>query len=415
MPGSVRGRQPVLRGDRCRFWCSIRAGLTVEEASACLGIDGSTGGRWFSKAGGVLPPVSLVEPVKSRTLNIAEREKILAGINQGLSIRAIAASLGRAPSTVSRELARNLRQKYFRPASRRGPRPLAWNYSPHLSQYRAETGAARPKVAKLAERPRLRQEVQDRLEEEHSPEQIAARLRVDFPDEPEMWVSHETIYQSLYVQGRGALRRDLAVRLRTGRALRKPRRRAAERRGRIPDMVNISERPPEVEDRAVPGHWEGDLIVGANSGSAIGTLVERMTGFVMLLHLPDNHGADAVQEAMVNAMSQLPAVLKKTLTWDQGSEMSNHVQIAAATDLDIYFCDPHSPWQRGSNENTNGLLRQYFPKSTDLSVYAPDYLEHVALKLNNRPRKRHAWKTPAEQLDQLFSEPFNPPGVALTG
>ena len=415
MPGSVRGRQPVLRGDRCRFWCSIRAGLTVEEASACLGIDGGTGRRWFSKAGGVVPAVSLVEPVKSRTLNIAEREKILAGINQGLSIRAIAASLGRAPSTVSRELARNLRQKYFRPPSRRGPRPLAWNYSPHLSQYRAETSAARPKVAKLAERPRLRQEVQDRLEEEHSPEQIAARLRADFPDEPEMWVSHETIYQSLYVQGRGALRRDLAVRLRTGRALRKPRRKTAERRGRIPGMVNISERPPEVEDRAVPGHWEGDLIVGKNSGSAIGTLVERTTGFVMLLHLPDNHGADAVQEAMVAAMSQLPAVLKKTLTWDQGSEMSNHVQIAAATDLDIYFCDPHSPWQRGSNENTNGLLRQYFPKGSDLSVYAPDYLEHVAMKLNNRPRKRHGWKTPAETLDQLLSEPFNPPGVALTG
>jgi IS30 family transposase len=257
--------------------------------------------------------------------------------------------------------------------------------------------------------------VQDRLEEEHSPEQIAARLRVDFPDEPEMWVSHETIYQSLYVQGRGALRRDLAVRLRTGRALRKPRRRTAERRGRIPGMVNISERPPEVEDRAVPGHWEGDLIVGKNSGSAIGTLVERTTGFVMLLHLPDNHGADAVQEAMVNAMTQLPAVLKKSLTWDQGSEMSNHVQIAAATELDIYFCDPHSPWQRGSNENTNGLLRQYFPKGSDLSVYAPDYLEHVALKLNNRPRKRHGWKTPAETLHELLSEPFNPPGVALTG
>ena len=360
--------------------------------------------------------MSLVEPVKTRTLNIAEREKILTGINQALSIRAIAASIGRAPSTVSRELVQNLAQKYVRvPGGPGRPRVLGWDYSPNLAQRRAEAGAARPKVAKLAENQRLRREVQDRLEEEHSPEQIAARLRVDFPEEPEMWVSHETIYQSLYVQGRGALRRDLAVRLRTGRALRKPRRKTAERRGRIPGMVNISERPPEVEDRAVPGHWEGDLIVGKNSGSAIGTLVERTTGFVMLLHLPDNHRADAVQEAMVNAMSQLPAVLKKTLTWDQGVEMANHVQIAAATDLDIYFCDPHSPWQRGSNENTNGLLRQYFPKSTDLSVYAPDYLEHVALKLNNRPRKRHAWKTPAEQLDELFSEPFNPPGVAMTG
>jgi IS30 family transposase len=360
--------------------------------------------------------MSLVEPVKSRTLNIAEREKILAGITLNLSVRAIAASIERAPSTVSRELARHMRHKYSRPpGDSKRRRVLDWNYSPNVAQRRADAAAARPKVAKLAENQRLRQQVQDRLEDEHSPEQIAARLRADFPEEPEMWVSHETIYQSLYVQGRGALRRDLAVRLRTGRALRKPRRKSGERRGRIPGMVNIRERPPEVEDRAVPGNWEGDLIIGKASGSAIGTLVERTTGFVMLLHLPDNHGADAVQEAMVNAMSQLPAVLKKTLTWDQGCEMSNHIQIAAATDLDIYFCDPHSPWQRGSNENTNGLLRQYFPKGTDLSVYAPDYLDHVALKLNNRPRKRHGWKTPAEILDQLLSEPFNPPRVALTG
>ncbi len=380
-----------------------------------MGVNERTGHHWFRKAGGV-PPLSLVEPVKTRTLNIAEREKILAGINQDLSIRAIAASIQRAPSTVSRELIENLAQKYVRVP--RGPgrrRVLAWGYSPNLAQQRADVTAARPKVAKLAERPRLRQEVQDRLENEHSPEQIAAGLRVDFPEEPEMWVSHETIYQSLYVQGRGALRRDLTVRLRTGRALRKPQRKSGQRRGRIPGMVNISERPPEVEDRAMPGHWEGDLIVGKNSGSAIGTLVERMTGFVMLLHLPDNHGADAVQEAMVVAMSQLPAVLKKTLTWDQGKEMSNHVQIAAATDLDIYFCDPHSPWQRGTNENTNGLLRQYFPKGSDLSVYAPDYLEHVATKLNTRPRKRLSWKKPAEALDALLSEPLNPPRVALTG
>jgi transposase, IS30 family len=374
-----------------------------------------TGHHWFHKAGGV-PPLSLVEPVKTRTLNIAEREKILAGITQDLSIRAIAASIGRSPSTVCRELSKNLAQKYVRTPGRPGrPRTLAWDYSPNLSQRRADVAAARPKVAKLAECERLRQEVQDRLEDEYSPEQIAARLRVDFPDEPEMRVSPETIYQSLYVQGRGALRRDLHVRLRTGRALRKPHRKSTERRGKIPDMVNISQRPPEVEDRAVPGHWEGDLIVGKNSGSAIGTLVERKTGFVMLLHLPDNHGACAVQDAMAIAMSQLPAVLKKTLTWDQGVELSNHVQIAAANDLDIYFCDPHSPWQRGSNENTNGLLRQYFPKGTDLSVYAADYLDHVSMKLNNRPRKRHGWKTPAEALNELLSEPLNPPCVALTG
>jgi len=409
------GRLPPRRDYQRRFWRAIREGLSVEGASACLGIDKRTGHLWFSKAGGVAP-LSLVEPVKTRTLNIAEREKILAGISRGRSIRAIAAGIGRAPSTVCRELSKNLGQKYCPvPGGRGRPRVRGWDYSPNLAQRRADACAERPKVAKLADHPRLRAEVQDRLEQEHSPEQIAARLRTEFPDEPEMWVSHETIYQSLYVQGRGALRRDLHQRLRTGHALRKPRRKAGERRGRIPGMVNISERPPEVEDRAVPGHWEGDLIVGANSGSAIGTLVERSTGFVMLLHLPGNHGADAVQEAMVVAMSRLPAVLKKTLTWDQGVEMSNHVQIAAATDLDIYFCDPHSPWQRGSNENTNGLLRQYFPKSTDLSVYAPDYLEHVAMKLNNRPRKRHDWKTPAERLHELLSEPFNPPGVALTG
>jgi IS30 family transposase len=230
-----------------------------------------------------------------------------------------------------------------------------------------------------------------------------------------MCVSHETIYRSLYVQGRGGLRRDLTTRLRTGRALRKPRRRSGVRRTRIAGMVSISQRPPEVEDRAVPGHWEGDLITGTSNKSAIGTLVERMTGFTMLLHLPEDHGADAVQDAMVTAMAQLPETLKKTLTWDQGIEMANHVAIAAATDLDIYFCDPHSPWQRPTNENTNGLLRQYLPKGTDLSIYAPDYLEHVARKLNNRPRKRLDWQTPAEALDKLLSEPFNPPSVATTG
>jgi transposase, IS30 family len=375
----------------------------------------TTGRVWFRNAGG-MAPLSLVEPLTTRTLNIGDRERVLAGINQGLSIRAIAAGIGRAPSTVSRELAANMEHKYGRvPGGRGRPRSKEWDYSPHVAQRRADAAAARPQGSRLAENPALRQQVQDLLGDEHSPEQIAARLRVDFPDDPEMWVSHETIYKSLYVQGKGALRRDLAKRLRTGQALRKPQRRPGERRGRIPGMVNISERPPEVEDRAVPGHWEGDLIVGAHSASAIGTLVERMTGFTLLLHLPGNHGADAVQGAMLTATARLPATLKQTLTWDQGAEMANHVQIAAATDLDIYFCDPHSPWQRGTNENTNGLLRQYFPKSVDLSLFAPDYLDHVAMKLNNRPRKRLAWKTPAEALDKLLSEPFNPPGVALTG
>lgn len=256
--------------------------------------------------------------------------------------------------------------------------------------------------------------MQTRLNQQHSPEQIAVRLGLDFPNDPEMWVSHETIYQSIYVQGRGQLRRELHRCLRTGRAVRRPQRRVAQRRGRIRDMVNISERPPEVADRAVPGHWEGDLIVGAESKSAIGTLVERTTRFVMLLHLPDDHGALAVQNAVVDKMTQLPEHLRRSLTWDQGKEMSNHLAIAQAAALDIYFCDPHSPWQRGSNENTNGLLRQYFAKGTDLSVFPADYLDFVATKLNTRPRKTLAWKTPAEALDALLSQPFKPPGVATT-
>jgi IS30 family transposase len=251
------------------------------------------------------------------------------------------------------------------------------------------------------------------LENNESPEQIAARLPLDFPDDLEMRVSHETIYVSLYVQGRGELRRDLHQRLRTGRAVRKPRAEVG-RRGRLRGMVNISERPAEVEDRAVPGHWEGDLIMGAGNRSAIGTLVERATRYVILLHLPDGHGADAVQDAMIEAMSRLPQTLRHTLTWDQGKEMANHAAIAAATDLDIYFCDPASPWQRGSNENTNGLLRQYFPKGTDLSGYHPDYLEYVARQLNTRPRKTLDWLKPAEVLDQLLSQPPTPPSVATT-
>jgi len=339
-------------------------------------------------------------------------------MNRGESIRVIAVSIGRSPSTVSRELARNMHHQQYGQRHRHRPGRKAappWRYSPHRAQHRAEVNAARPKPAKLAVNERLREHVQQSLEQEHSPEQIAASLRLQFADQLEMQVSHETIYQSLYVQGRGALRRELTARLRTGRAVRKPRRKATERRGRIPDQVNISERPPEVEDRAVPGHWEGDLILGSvASGSAIGTLVERMSRYTMLLHLPGRHTAEEVQAAMVAAMANLPETLRKTLTWDQGAEMANHVAIAAATDLDIYFCDPHSPWQRGTNENTNGLLRQYFPKGSDLSVYMPDYLQHVERKLNTRPRKTLGWKTPAQALDALLSNPSDPPGVALT-
>jgi IS30 family transposase len=404
-----------------RFWVLIAAGMASAEAGIAVGVSDDCGERWFRKAGGMSPlPLSPPARGPGSRLDVEERELILAGLNRGESIRAIARELGRAPSTVSRELRANMHdQRYGQRHKRRSGRKAKppWVYSPHRAQLRAERKAARPKAAKLATHARLRDEVQARLEQEHSPEQIAASLALEFPHDPEMRVSHEAIYQSLYVQGRGALRRDLTVRLRTGRALRKPRRRAdARATRRLAGMVNISERPPEVDDRAVPGHWEGDLIMGSvASNSAIGTLVERTTRFVMLLHLPAGHGADAVQDAMVTAMAGLPETLRKTLTWDQGIEMTNHAKIAAATGLEIYFCDPHSPWQRGSNENTNGLLRQYFPKGSDLSVYQADYLEHVARKLNTRPRKTLSWKTPALALDQLLSQPLQPPGVALTG
>jgi len=377
--------------------------VVIAEAAAVAGVSEAAGQRWFRKRGGVLPPPPRPYGHRPR-LNLEQREEIAVLKAQDLSDAEIARRVGVNRSTIGRELAAG---SSFLPGRRS-------KYRASVAQAAADRRSSRDKPGKLATNPALAAQVTAKLEEEHSPEQIAARLKMDFPDDEDMHVSHETIYKALFVQGRGELRRDLHVRLRTGRALRKPRRAVGERRGKIPGMINISERPAEVEDRAVPGHWEGDLIVGAHSKSAIGTLVERMTGFVVLLHLPDDHGADTVAQAMIEAMSRLPEILHKTLTWDQGSEMANHVQIAEATDLDIYFCDPHSPWQRGTNENTNGLLRQYFAKGTDLSVYAPDYLEHVAAKLNNRPRKRLGFKTPAEALDELLSEPHDPHGVAST-
>jgi transposase, IS30 family len=408
-----------LRVQQRLFWRLIREGDSLAEAAAMAGGSTTSGWRWFRKAGG-MPPLSLVPPVTGRLLCLQEREQIAEGLVAGLSLRAIGMRIGREPSTVSREVKLNMRHRRSRRVGYEG-RLVGidwiddWQYLPSRAQRRAEASRARPKPTKLAQCPRLRAEVQERLENNESPEQIAARLLIDFPDDLEMRLSHETIYVSLFVQGRGELRRDLHKRLRTGRALRKPRRNVGGRRGRIPGMVNISERPAEVEDRAVPGHWEGDLIMGSiASNSAIGTLVERATRYVMLLHLPNGHGADAVQEAMVTAMAQLPATLRRTLTWDQGKEMTNHAAIAAATDLDIYFCDPASPWQRGSNENTNGLLRQYFPKGADLSLFPADYLAHVERQLNSRPRKTLSWRKPTEALDELLSNPPTPPSVATT-
>ena len=403
-----------LAAIRRGFWDGIRGGMSVGEAAEAVGVPVRAGYRWFDEAGGVKPP--RVQPASYRRLTIHEREQIFAGMEREESIRAIARAIDRSPSTVQREIAKNLHHQRYGPRSRYGNRRRPWNYSPHLAQGRADRRArAKGRPAKLAVNERLRREVQSRLDRKHSPEQIARRLRKKFPDQPEMWVSHETIYQSIYVQGRGALKRELAACLRTGRAIRKPRRSGEERRGRIKDMVNISERPAEVEDRAVPGHWEGDLITGKENKSAIGTLVERTTGFVMLLHLPHRHGAPEVQDAMIEAMAVLPALLRKTVTWDQGGEMANHAQITLATDVKVYFCDPASPWQRGLNENTNGLLRQYFPKGTDLSGYHPDYLVYVAAELNDRPRKRLDWDTPAEALTALLSKPTDPDGVALAG
>jgi len=325
--------------------------------------------------------------VSGRYLSLAEREEIALGLAREESYRVIGARIGRPASTVSREVARN------------GP---AGRYRAVRAQALAELRGRRPKTAKLAGNAGLRGWVQAKLESKWSPEEISARLRLEFPGRAEMRVSHETIYQSLYVQGRGALRRELAASLRTGRALRKPRRKQGERRGKIPAMVNISERPAEAADRAVPGHWEGDLLAGAAGRSAIGTLVERATRFTLLVPLPAGRDAAAVADALTPVIAGLPAAVRRSLTWDQGWEMRAHARIAVAADCEIFFCDPHAPWQRGSNENTNGLLRQYFPKGTSLAGHSPADLAAVADELNGRPRKTLGWKTPAEALAEIL-------------
>jgi IS30 family transposase len=383
-----------------------------------------------------MPPISLA-PVSGRYLSFAEREEIAILHAQDHGVREIARRLGRSPSTISRELRRN--------ASTRSHMVV---YRATTAQWHAERRASRPKVSKLATNDALRTYVQDRLAgaiarpdgapvpgpavawigrrhgrradrrwaRSWSPQQIANRLALDFPDDPSMRVSHEAIYQSLYVQGRGALRRELSACLRTGRALRVPRARTRERgKGFLRPAIMISQRPAEAADRAVPGHWEGDLILGLQS-SAIGTLVERTTRYVMLLHLPRmhghdtqarvkngpalaGHGAEAVRDAIAASILTLPEQLRRSLTWDQGAEMAEHAQLRIDAGIDIYFCDPQSPWQRGTNENTNGLLRQYFPRGTDLSRHGPDELAAVAQALNTRPRKTLAWRTPAEALN----------------
>jgi transposase, IS30 family len=445
------GRPSVARReDRVRFWQSIAAGASSEDAAAVAGVSQAVGSRWFRQAGG-MPPISLA-PVSERYLSFAEREELALLHAQCVGVREIARRLGRSASTISRELRRNA-----------STRSNAVVYRATTAQWHAERRASRPKVSKLAANDALREYVQERLAgaiarpdgeplpgpdvrwigrrhgrrqdrrwaKAWSPEQIANRLQIDFPDDDSMRISHEAIYQALYVQGRGALKRELVACLRTGRALRVPRART-QARGKqfVTSEVMISERPAEADDRAVPGHWEGDLILGLES-SAIGTLVERTSRFTMLLHLPrmqghgrqprekngpalTGHGGEAVRDAIAASITTLPEQLRRSLVWDQGAEMAQHAQLRIDTGLQIYFCDPQSPWQRGTNENTNGLLRQYFPRGTDLSRHSADDLAAVAAALNSRPRKTLGWKTPAEKLNEYLLS-SQQPSVATIG
>lgn len=326
--------------------------------------------------------------IDDRYLSVQDRVTIADGLLGKESLRTIAGRIGKHVSTVSREIRAH---------------SIEGRYLPYHADRAARAARARPKQSKLVINTVLREAVEESLSRKLSPEQISHRLRRDHPDDESMWVSHETIYQALYFQARGGLKKEVQQALRTGRTRRKPHRQQGERYQRFADpMVMISDRPAEVDDRAVPGHWEGDLITGEKNQTAIGTLVERCTRYTMLVHLPGGHDAETVRDALIATMSTLPAHLRGSLTWDQGCEMAGHKQFTMATDMTVYFCDPASPWQRGSNENTNGLLRQYFPKGTDLSIYSPEDLEHVAQELNGRPRKTLDWDTPAERLRDLL-------------
>lgn len=440
-PMKSPGKPSLRRAVQRAFWHEIAKGVPSEDAAVAVGVSQAVGSRWFRQRGGM--PTFMTVPIAGRYLSFPEREEIALLKAQGAGVREIARQVGRDPSTISRELRRN--------AATRGGK---LEYRASVAQWKAELLAQRPKTARLVVNERLRDYVQERLSGEvrlpggsqvlgpqapqwkgrnkprrqdrrwstaWSPEQIANRLRVDFPDDDSMRISHEAIYQALYVQSRGALKRELVACLRTGRALRVPRARSRQRPGgHVTPEVMISERPAEVEDRAVPGHWEGDLIIGTDR-SAIGTLVERTTRFTMLLHLPRmdgygieprvkngpalaGYGAEAMRDAIASKITSLPEHLRQSLTWDRGKELAQHAQLRIETGVAVYFADPHSPWQRGTNENTNGLLRQYFPKGTDLSRWSRDELDAVATTLNARPRKTLDWKTPAEALnDHLLS------------
>jgi IS30 family transposase len=369
--------------DRVEILRLRKLGWTEPRIAREMGRSWSTVRRVFK------PPVAMQERIwnpSAARLSLAEREEIRAGIAHGETFSAIAKRLSRAVSTISREVKAG--------GGRR-------NYRAVRSHRRAYRAARRPKCSKLDQQPALCEVVEACLLALWSPEEIAQRLRIDFADDPMMQVSHETIYKSLFVQSRGALRAELHKCLRSGRAQRRPAKRI-DQRGTIPDMVMISERPAEVADRAVPGHWEGDLIKGKNNRSSVGTLVERSTRYVLLLHLPNGATADKVNAAMAEAIGRLPDKLARSITWDQGAEMYKHKDFTIATGIPIYFCDPHAPWQRGSNENTNGLLRQLMPKGTDLSVHSRADLDEIERLMNGRPRKTLDWRKPCEKLEELL-------------
>lgn len=444
------GRPQPSRAVQREFWRVIATGVTTVEASMTVGVSWPVGARWFRHAGG-MSPISLAEP-SGRYLSFEEREEIAIFRAQGAGVRAIARRLGRDPGTISRELRRNA-------ATRGGQK----EYRATVAQWKAQEAAKRPKTAKMVANPRLRDYVQDRLagQVRHpdgsvvagpvaapwkglnkprradrrwssawSPEQIARRLPIDFPEDDSMRISHEAIYQSLFIEGRGALKRELVAYLRTGRALRQPRERSRNKpQGHVTADVVLSERPAEAADRAVPGHWEGDLIIGTGR-SAIGTVVERHSRATILVHLPrldgwgeqppvkkgpslGGYGAAAMNQALTTSITALPEQLRKTITWDRGKELSGHAAFTLETGTKVFFADPHAPWQRPTNENTNGLLRQYFPKGTDLSRWSADDLAAIAYTLNNRPRKVLGWKTPAEVFDEQLRS-LDQAGVART-
>ena len=400
---AYRWKRDMLAARRRHYVELVRAGMSYAAAARAVGVSKRTGkvwrnGRTRATGRNEAPCREWTEarmpgpkPIDARYLSLDERIAIADGLLCGMTMSRIAESIGRSRSTVSREVARNRDRRTGR-------------YAPYRAGELAAARRRRPKPRKFENRA-LADAVQAKLDSHWSPEQISHWLASEYPDNGCMNASTETIYQAIYIQAKGQLKRDISRQLRSERTARRPRGAADARKPRFREpMVMISERPPEAGDRAVPGHWEGDLITGAANKSAIGTLVERSSRNVILLHLPDGHDSGKVQRTIVRKMAGLPKLMRNSLTWDQGSEMALHGEISVALDMDVYFCDPHSPWQRGTNENTNGLLRQYFPKGTDLSVHPEDYLDAVAEELNDRPRKTLGWRKPSEVFLDLIND-----------